>query len=163
MIINYIFLTLKIKHLENNLKIIAFLFGGLIKSTYICHVQTNKKIEIMTTIKEILTENRDSIISSIKFIFKVWKNEDVKVKMIGLVNFINETYTEELLVERLLASKKIKTELKVLVQKMAISQMPKKDNRKWYEVANDIADAKGLNRCSLTGVFTDINGKVVNI
>lgn len=54
-------------------------------------------------------------------------------------------------------------ELEVMVQKMAISQKPKADGRKWYEIAEDIADARGLCRNSLTGVFTDINGKVVNL
>ena len=37
----------------------------------------------MKTVKEILTENRDSIISSMKWSFKIWKKEDIKKEMIN--------------------------------------------------------------------------------
>ena len=105
----------------------------------------------MKAIKDILSENRDSVISSIKFVFKVWKNEDVKVKMIELLDFANANYSDESSIERLVTSKKLKTELKYMVQKLAISQQPKEDTRKWYEIAEDIADSKGLYRDSRTG------------
>ena len=103
----------------------------------------------MKTVKDILTENRESVISSIKFVFGIWKNEDVKVKMIELLDFANEKYSTS--VEELLASKRIKTELKYMVQHLSISQKPKADNRKWFEIAEDVADSKGLYRDSATG------------
>ena len=106
---------------------------------------------IMTTIKEILSDNRESVISSIKFVFKVWKNEDVKVKMIELFDFAKENYSDESSIERFVTSKKVKTELKYMVQKLAISQKPKADTRKWYEIAEYVADSKGLYRDSMTG------------
>lgn len=112
----------------------------------------------MTTTKEILSANRDSVISSIKWIFKVWKSEDVKAKMIEFLAFCEENAS----LDDLMKSKKIKTDLKVLIQKMSIAQKPT-DNRKWYEIAEYIADDRGLCRNSMTGAFTDINGKSINI
>lgn len=115
----------------------------------------------MTTVKEILTANRDSVISSIKWVFQIWKSEDVKIKMVEFLAFAEENASVELLVN----SKKVKSDLKVLVQKMAISQKREqpKDNRKWYEIAEDIADERGLTRDSRTGKFYDISGKEVQI
>jgi hypothetical protein len=114
----------------------------------------------MTTIKNILSENRESVISSIKWVFKVWKSEDVKIKMIEFLAYAEEKAN----VENLSTSKKVKSDLKTLVQKMAISQKHKStDNRKSYEIKEDIADARGLVVNKLTGEFEDINGKIVNI
>ena len=116
---------------------------------YIIFVSTKRDNKM--TIKEILTENRESVISSIKFVFKVWKNEDVKVKMIELLDFANANYSDESSIERFVTSKKVKTELKYIVQKLSISQKPKSDTRKWYEIAEDVADSKGLYIDSRTG------------
>lgn len=77
----------------------------------------------MKNVKEILTENRESVISSIKWIFKVWKSEDVKAKMIQFLSYAEENAN----VESLNSSKKVKTDLKVLVQKMAIMQEKKRN------------------------------------
>lgn len=103
----------------------------------------------MTTIKNILSENRESVISSIKWVFKIWKSEDVKNKMIEFLAYAEENAN----VESLYTSKKVKTDLKNLVCKMAISQKRNepKDNRKWYEIAEDVADKNGLYRDSRTG------------
>jgi 3-methyladenine DNA glycosylase AlkD len=108
----------------------------------------------MTTIKQILSENRNSVISSIKFVFNVWKKEDVKVKMFELLVFAEKNYSSESSIESFLKSKKVKTLLKYMVQKLAISQKTKTDSRKWYEISEDIADSKGLYRNSLTGNYT---------
>jgi hypothetical protein len=106
----------------------------------------------MKTIKEILTENRESVISSIKYVFNVYTTDDLKVKMIELLDYANKYYSDESTINDLLSSKKIKTELKYMVQKLAISQKPEKtDKRKWYEIAEDIADSRGLYRDSRTG------------
>lgn len=72
----------------------------------------------MTTVKEILSANRDSVISSIKWIFKVWKQEDVRQKMIEFLSFCEENAN----VEALAASTRIKTDLKCLVGKMQQQQ-----------------------------------------
>jgi hypothetical protein len=77
----------------------------------------------MKNVKEILTENRESVISSIKWVFKVWKSEDVKAKMIQFLSYAEENANVEFLNE----SKKVKTDLKVLVQKMAIMQEKKRN------------------------------------
>lgn len=85
----------------------------------------------MNTVKEILSENRESVISSIKWVFKVWKSEDVKAKMIEFLAYAEENAN----VESLSISKKVKTDLKNLVQKMAISQkreIEKTENLKRY-------------------------------
>lgn len=124
---------------------------------YICVT----KAKNMTTIKNILSENRESVISSIKWVFKVWKSEDVKTKMIEFLAYAEDNAN----VESLSTSKKLKTDLKNLVCKMAISQKRNepKDNRKYYEIKEDIADARGLVVNKMTGEFEDINGKIVNI
>lgn len=85
----------------------------------------------MTTVKEILSENRDSVISSIKYAFKIWKTEDVKVKMIEFLayaegNFSFENYT---------ATKAKKTYLKNLVSRMKMIQ-EKAANLKRYGTEN---------------------------
>ena len=66
------------------------------------------------TVKEILTANRESVISSIKFIFKVWKAEDVKAKMIELLAFAENNLS----VEKFETCKAPKTMLKALVERM---------------------------------------------
>lgn len=77
----------------------------------------------MKTVKEILTENRDSVISSIKFTFRIWKNEDVKVKMIEFFAYATEFAN----VEILSASKRVKTDLKDLICKMEANQKREKN------------------------------------
>lgn len=72
----------------------------------------------MKTTKEILTENRESVISSIKWVFKIWKSEDVKVKMIDLLDYA-ELHAD---VASLASSKRIKTDLKNMICKMAYVQ-----------------------------------------
>lgn len=94
------------------------------------------------TIQEILKANRESVISSIKFVFKVWKQEDIKVKMIELLDFANANYSDS--VDSFLKSTKIKTELKYIVQRLAISQIPVKDNRSVTEMRADWMDANNL-------------------
>jgi len=83
--------------------------------------------EIIMTTKEILIENRESVISSIKWIFKVWKSEDVKVKMIEFLAFCEENMNAE----EFAKSKRIKTDLKNMVSKMASAQ-EKASNLKRY-------------------------------
>lgn len=95
----------------------------------------------MTTIKEILTENRESIIASIKFIFKVWKKEDVRLKMIEFLAYA-EQFGD---IEKLSASKRIKTDLKEMVCKMNFSKKivePKGKSAK--EMRADWMDANNL-------------------
>jgi hypothetical protein len=72
----------------------------------------------MTTIKNILTENRDSVISSIKYVFNIWRPEDVKGKMIEFLAYA-EKFGD---VEKLSTSKRVKSDLKELVCKMNFSQ-----------------------------------------
>ena len=78
----------------------------------------------MKTVKEILTENRDSVISSIKFTFKVWKNEDVKVKMIKFLAYAEKNMN----VAAFENSKRVKTDLKNLVIHMSIEQRTAKED-----------------------------------
>lgn len=105
----------------------------------------------MKTIKDILTENRDSVISSIKYIYKIWKVEDVKVVMIEFLAYA-EKYGN---VEMLENSKRVKSDLKNLLAHMRFSEKMSEpvDNRKWYEIAQDIADKKGLEFNTRTGNF----------
>ena len=74
-------------------------------------------MKIMET-KEIIAKNRESVISSIKWIFKIWKAEDVKVKMIEFLAFCEENMNAE----EMSKSKRVKKDLKVLVSKMAAAQ-----------------------------------------
>lgn len=73
---------------------------------------------IMSTVKNILTENRDSVISSIKYAFKIWKTEDVKVKMIDFLAYAEENLNIAFYEE----TKAKKTYLKNLVNAMQIKQ-----------------------------------------
>lgn len=73
---------------------------------------------IMNTVKNILTENRDSVISSIKYAFKIWKTEDVKVKMIEFLAYAEENLNIAAYEE----TKAKKTYLKNLVGGMAMKQ-----------------------------------------
>jgi hypothetical protein len=98
----------------------------------------------MTTIKEILTANRESVISSIKFVFKIWKAEDVKVKMIELLDYANANYSSEQSIERLIASTKVKTELKYMVQKLSISQKNIEPKKSVAELRGNWMDANNL-------------------
>lgn len=84
----------------------------------------------MTT-KEILTENRESVISSIKYIFKIWKHEDVKNQMINFLAYAEENINAD----ELLKSKRVKTDLKYFVAKMK-SQQEKSANLKRYGTEN---------------------------
>lgn len=72
----------------------------------------------MNTAKEILTENRESVISSIKWVFKIWKNEDLKVKMLEFLVFCEDNMNAE----EMSKSKRIKTDLKMMVSQMASAQ-----------------------------------------
>lgn len=93
----------------------------------------------MKNIKQILTENRESVISSIKFICKVWKSEDVKVKMIAFLAYAEKNAN----VENLNSSTKVKTDLKVLVAKMQAEQT-RENNIRIYGTANPkLADVMG--------------------
>ena len=49
----------------------------------------------MTTVKEILAANRDSVISAIKFNFKVYGANDIKVKMIEFLAYCEENLNIE--------------------------------------------------------------------
>jgi hypothetical protein len=106
----------------------------------------------MTT-KELLSANRESVISSIKFVFKIYRQEDVIKKMIEFL-----AYAEKWIdVEKTANAKNTKTLLKYAVQKMAISQMPEKDSRKWYEVKHDYAESIGCEVNTLTGKIYKVN------
>ena len=110
----------------------------------------------MKTIKDILTENRESVISSIKFMYKVYKVEDIKPIMIDFLSYCEER--SEILVEKFENSKRVKSDLKELLARMKFSESLLKsfestDNRKWYEIAEDIADKKGLEFNTRTGNF----------
>lgn len=73
----------------------------------------------MATVKEILSNNRESIISSIKWTFKIWKQEDVKVKM---VDFLNWAENHESDIFRANEAKNTKTLLKSFIMNMAYEQ-----------------------------------------
>lgn len=114
----------------------------------------------MTTVKEILTANRESVISTIKYVFKIWKDEDVKSKMIDFLAYAESNAD----VNSLNSSQRVKSDLKVMIQKMSITQKrATTDNRKWYEIAESIADERGLVRDSMTGKFFTIEGKHVQL
>ena len=72
----------------------------------------------MATVKEILSENRESIISSIKWTFKIWKQEDVKVKMVDFLAYAEENLNIAAYEE----TKAKKTYLKNLVNAMQMKQ-----------------------------------------
>lgn len=73
----------------------------------------------MATVKEILSDNRESIISSIKWTFKIWKQEDVKVKMI---DFLNWAENHEADIFRANEAKNTKTLLKSFIINMVYEQ-----------------------------------------
>ena len=73
----------------------------------------------MKTVKDILSENRESIISSIKWTFKIWKTEDIKDKMI---DFLNWSENHESDIRRAVEAKNTKTLLKSFIMNMAYEQ-----------------------------------------
>jgi hypothetical protein len=83
----------------------------------------------MKTIKDILTENRDSVISSIKFCFKVYRADEIRTKMIEFLAYA-EKYGN---VERLENSKRVKSDLKDIVCHMAIEQ--KREEKRLFNLA----------------------------
>ena len=93
----------------------------------------------MTTVKEILSANRESVISSIKWIFKVWKAEDVKAKMIEFLAYAEENAD----VEALATSKKVKTDLKNLVARMEIAATKKRNLEIFGTERPKLADIMG--------------------
>jgi len=85
----------------------------------------------MNTVKEILSNNRESIISSIKWTFKIWKSEDVKVKMIDFLNWAEIHETD---IFRANEAKNTKTLLKSFVMNMAYEQnRPQREAEKQAE------------------------------
>lgn len=94
---------------------------------------------IMSAVKNILTENRDSVISSIKYAFKIWKTEDVKVKMIEFLAYAEENLNIAAYEE----TKAKKTYLKNLVNAMQMKQQ-KAYNLKRFGTENPkLADIMG--------------------
>jgi hypothetical protein len=90
----------------------------------------------MKTVKEILTENRESVISSIKFVFKVYNQQLIKQKMIEFFNYCNEFPSMVIDAD---SSKNTKTLLKYMVQKMAARQSQEKketENLKYFGKKN---------------------------
>jgi len=99
----------------------------------------------MSTIKQILTENRDSVISSIKFSFKVYNQEQVKEKMIEFLEFMEAKAN----VSELENSTKIKSYLKIWVGRMKQEQK-KENNIQMYGTTNpslaEICSTNAFNR-----------------
>lgn len=88
----------------------------------------------MKTIKDILTENRDSVISSIKFMYKVYRVEDIKPIMVRFLSYC-ETYVNAEQIEMLENSKRVKTDLKDILAHMSISEkreITKANNLRMY-------------------------------
>ncbi len=77
-----------------------------------------KQTEAMKTIKDILTENRNSVISSLKFAFKVYDTESLKVEMIQFLAYAEENGDVKYLSE----SKRVKSDLKEMIERMAYIQ-----------------------------------------
>jgi len=73
----------------------------------------------MTTVKDILSNNRDSIISSIKWVFKIWKKEDIKEKMIDFLAWAENNEDE---IFRANEARNTKTLLKSFIMRMAYEQ-----------------------------------------
>ena len=71
------------------------------------------------TPKEILHENRDSAISSIKYIYKIWRMEDIIVVMKRLLVFAENRPEYMTKIE---TSRSKKSDIKVLVKKMYVSE-----------------------------------------
>jgi hypothetical protein len=88
------------------------------------------------TIKEILTANRDSVISSIKYVFKIWKMEDVKKQMVNFLAFAEQHAN----VEELAKSKRVKTDLRLLVIKMKNEQEKADNLRRFGKEKPSLAD-----------------------
>jgi len=93
------------------------------------------------TPKEILHENRDSAISSIKYIYKVWKMEEIIAVMKRLLIFAENRPEYMAKVE---VSKRKKSDIKVLIQKMYISEKGRtthksvRDIYENYELTNNV-------------------------
>ena len=90
----------------------------------------------MITVKSILSENRESIISSIKYIFSVYKMEEIKPIMVEFLDFAEKNMD----VEKLAQSKKVKTDLKSLVARMSASKKMNQPRVKLAEMLSAMND-----------------------
>lgn len=70
---------------------------------------SEKKKEVVS----LLHSNRDSVISSIKYLYKVWKQEDLTPIMKDLVEYMSNLPDET--IEKLKSSKRVKTDLKAVI------------------------------------------------
>ena len=75
-----------------------------------------------TTIKGILIENRKSIISSIKWDYKIYSQKGIKEKMVLFLDYMEKNGN----LDELLNSTKIKTELVGLLNRMMCEQVTPK-------------------------------------
>lgn len=78
------------------------------------------------TVKELLSENRDSVISSIKYVYKIWKNEDVKAIMIKFLAYAEKNINAD----AFNSARNTKTLLKIEVEKMRYNVAPE-DRAEW--------------------------------
>ncbi len=93
----------------------------------------------MNTVKEILTENRDSVISAIKYNFKVYDANGIKVKMIEFLAFCEKNLT----VAHYEATKAKKTFLGDMVRRMCNSQHRAFNIEKFGTATPKLADVMG--------------------
>ena len=97
----------------------------------------------MKTIKDILSENRDSVISSIKYMFKVYRIEEIRPIMVRFLSYA-EKYGD---VESLENSKRVKSDLKDILAHMFIIEKREREeaeNIRLYGTRNPkLADIMG--------------------
>ena len=90
----------------------------------------------MKAVKEILSENQKSIISSIKWTFKVYKKEDIKAKMIDFLSWAENNEEDIFRADK---AKNTKTLLKSFIMNMAYEQnRPQREAEKKAEEERNI-------------------------
>ena len=105
----------------------------------------HKSKEIMKTVKEVLSENRDSIISEIKWTFKVYRAGDIKVKMLEFLSYA-ESIEEDIIAATNV--KNTKTLLRGFVRNMAYVQaasLPREKKEPISEIMGKLAEMEKAN------------------
>lgn len=100
----------------------------------------------MKTIKDILTENRESVISSIKYMFKVYRTEDIRPIMVRFLAYCEANVSEDH-ITRLENSKRVKSDIKDILAHMFINEKREREeseNMRIYGKRNPkLADIMG--------------------
>lgn len=99
----------------------------------------------MKTVKEILSENRESIISSIKFTYKVYDHQGIVEIMKRFLDYAMENENTVFAADE---ARNTKTQLRYMVQKMMMREMRNQPKRSLAELMAAAHEGERFNHIS---------------